>query len=649
MLNSRLNLADLLSIEQSRDNLGLSNVSLYGSNAVDFRVAANTLLHPTSFAMTGMVPGELLAFDKTQTRIPMPSWANERMERIDVGAFANSSAHFVRSDELAPIARSGDIHDVLTISQTDVAADRPEWWKISYVIQKLERPNMTVDAIAAAAAECRSNLGVDPLQTYDRLPPMPSLATRRVHLGDPPEYASMLTIRPDGSGLELVPLRELLTSTNGFVRLDGEYVPFFHETKSLLDEASERINTKLTHYEETARSYEHMLRSNAHRYVTKAGHLNDVDDLHALRDRLGIGTLATLSRPVDEIVWNSGALRTNTLAAPWLAVKQHGGLRPDSDRFEDSLLTLVNGTLSNLPNAFHPEASSDASNMGRVRVRYNIAEADYPVESPPSADLADAPSYPAFFSRGTNVVIRAQNIYKSVLRNPLNLSSEFNDIVANGDMSDVLLRQRNLQDLVETPEYDQALIDKTLELHPLAYHARYDAITARPTKLSDFTNDAGFESSRNAFVGLSALMRAQLLALFNIRSLANRNARDDAAYVAGDTFRTKFTRVRETLRIVRSDGAGDMVTDHVGCMRGTGRFERIPRAEDESTIFGTTQLGRSFESTKGVATTLMVRRMQQEVDARCKVISRAIKAAYQMRGLDPYRVIPRYRHHHLEE
>ena len=646
MLNSRLNLADLNSVERSRINLGLANVSLQASNAVRFHAAAATPLTPDVFSMTGMYPGEMLAFDGALDRAPMPSWANAHVGDIDVGGFGNDSARFVREDELAPIAFSGDIADGVGATEGGSA-----WWKISHVIEKLERPHMRRDMSGLdphGATECRANLGVHPLQTFDAIPPMASLATHGLYWSEPVAQDAALSIRPGTSDLEWVPLQHLLTSTNGFVRVDGAHVPYLSETRTLFDEAATRIAAKLEHYEATARTYEALLRSNAHTYVTRSGHLNDVDDPQALRDRLQIGSLSTLSRPIDDVRWTSGTLRANALVAPWLAVKQHGGTRSDSERFDTQLVALVNGTLSNLPNTIHPEASADASQLGRVRVRYRLQHSDYPIENPPAADLTDAPSYPSLYSRGTDVVIRVRNIYKNVVDNPLALSGEFESILANNAMAEVLLRHNNLRDLVDNPSFDRAAVDATLKLHPVAYSASFLSLHGRPKALSDLTNDVGLEPASNAFAALSHFMREQLLALLEVRSLAFRDARQDDAFVAGDAMRSAFVSVRDRIRVARADDAGNLITDFVGCKRDTGRFERIPRASVENNIVGTVRLGNSLLSTKGVATVAMLRHMEEEVLVRCKSIARAIKAAYAIRGLDPFEVVSASRHHHLD-
>lgn len=644
MLNSRLNLADLNSVVRSRFNLGLSDAALQASNAVRFHAAAATPIAPDVFSMTGMYPGEMLAFDGALDRAPTPIWANASADHIDVGGFGNDTVHFVREDELAPIAFSGALADGEGAGDGGTA-----WWKISHVLEKLERPHMPSDMVGGDAVACRSNLGTHPLQTFDEIPPVASLATHALYWSDPVAQDAVLSVRPGTKDLEWVPLRDLLVPTNGFVRVDGEHVPYVSETKALFDEAAARITAKLEHYEATALEYETLLRSNAHTYVTTSGHLNDAEDPQTLRDRLRIGSLATLSRPAGDLRWTSGTLRANALVAPWLAVKQHGGVRSDSERFDTQLVTLVNGALSNLPNTVHPEASAADSRRGRVRVRYQLQRTDYPIESPPSADFTDAPSYPSLFSRGTDVLIRVRNIYDTVVGSPLALSGEFGGILADDDMAGALLRQRNLRDLTDGPHFDRVALDATLKIHPIAYDASFMSLRGRPEALSDLTNDVGLEPANDSFAALSNRMREELFAFLQVRSLAFRDARQDDAFVAGDAMRTAFTSVRDRIRVARADDAGNMVTDFVGCKRETGRFERLPRTDAEHNLLGTVRLGESLQSTKGVATIAMLRRMEEEVLARCRTITRAVKAAYANRGLDPFDFIPTSRHHHLDD
>lgn len=117
------NLADLFDVAKSRVNLGLGSIATLNSNDVNitggnieidtFKFIPTTELNNTNYFLKSADVNGLVEWFE----IPSIEWLDEHQSNVRVSGFCND-VHYVRSNELAPVAFSGNFLDIINRPQS---------------------------------------------------------------------------------------------------------------------------------------------------------------------------------------------------------------------------------------------------------------------------------------------------------------------------------------------------------------------------------------------------------------------------------------------------------------------------------------------------------------------------------------------------
>lgn len=463
-------LADLADVSSARVNIGLGNVSTMNSDDIHITGGNITIDH---FALRSKIPltsenyflknsasggnGNVEWFE-----IPSLGWLNADQGQILISGFSND-AQYIRSNQLAPVAFSGDWNDIVNVpvSLKDVYSN-----DVLHTFLDRSRDLSDVSNVVQA----RANLGLGDLALQNAADVTLSNLTVRQSFRILDGLASGYLYVDETSNIITRELPIATTTTKGIVSTcnvnvdDPDVVP----TSRVLYELNSNINSDIEDLQlEELSQITDLFQGN---FLARSNFLSEyvtVDDKLKVRSNLGLGDLSTQ---------NSNDVSVSNLNVESLTF---AGASTGLLYFTSTGV----GVLSNLPEATE-------TTPGIVHVVDDFTGAAVPNNMTSKTVL----TFNAFADYSNALQTNVDRLQGSIPKNITDLEG--------GDV--YLLKANNLADLTNKSD-----ARSNLELKTVAHTGQYRDLEDKPYDISTFENNMGFMRADSNLAELTDPLQAR--------------------------------------------------------------------------------------------------------------------------------------------
>lgn len=527
-------LADLDDVSSARVNIGLGDVSTMNSDDIQITGGNITVDHFTLKSKTPLTSENYFLKNNSSVgtvewfEIPSLEWLKADQGQILVSGFSND-AEYIRSNQLAPVAFSGDWNDIVNVpvSLKDVYSN-----DVLYTFLDRNRNLSDVSDVVQA----RANLGLGDLALQNVADVTLSNLTVKQSLRILDGFTSGYLYVDETSNIITRELPIATTTTKGIVSTcnvnidDSNVVPTSH----VLYELNSNINSNIADLQlEELSQITDLFQGN---FLARSNFLSEYatdDDKLKVRTNLGLGNLATQNS--NDVSVSNLNIESLTFAGAGTGT---GILYFNS--------TGV-GELSNLPEATE-------TTPGIVHIIDDFTGA----------------SVPDITASKTVLTLNAFKDYSNLLQTNIDdLRKSIPKSITDLEGGDVyLLKANNLADLTNKSD-----ARSNLELKTVAHTGQYRDLEDKPYNISTFENNVGFMRADSNLSELTDTIQARRN--LGLGTMATQNS--DNIFITGGIVSVDDLRIKQKF-LYQSDTnpQGKILV----CASRNGRMEwkNLPRA-----------------------------------------------------------------------